>query len=205
MPRYPAGPINAHGWPSYGLEFRPHLRVRGISGFGSRAAQTHPLKRCASPDKNWRKEKVLVDDSRILSPWSRPMPTIQAAWRTGDVMAAGQHCGVALTPHVIVLKRTAERMTAIDQTIAEAIDAGVLKSFNAAYRARRMGAKRHGRPFMSYSQALAKLRAVIAKSVANGGEIPPAIRARSQRTPRAGQRRLSGSPSTAAKHDRPER
>jgi hypothetical protein len=49
--------------------------------------------------------------------------------------------------------------------------AGTLRTFNRTYRERRLAAKRDGKPFMAYSQALAKLRAVIADSVARG-EIP---------------------------------
>jgi hypothetical protein len=88
-----------------------------------------------------------------LVPASDAARVAEAAWRTGDIMAAGQHCGVALTPHAIVLRRTADRMTAIDQEMSRAIDAGVLKKFNATYRENRLEAKRKGEPFISYSEA----------------------------------------------------
>ena len=70
-----------------------------------------------------------------------------------------------------MLRRLAEKTEALDKAIAEAIDAGTLRTLNRTYRERRLAAKRDGEPFMPYSQALAKLRAVIADSVARG-EIP---------------------------------
>ena len=70
--------------------------------------------------------------------------------------------------HQTVLRRTAERISKINETIAAAIDAGVLKSFNSTYRARRLQAKQRGEPFLSYSEALRRLRSVVARSVARG-------------------------------------
>jgi hypothetical protein len=57
----------------------------------------------------------------VAAYWSRASDAgrvAEAAWHLGDIMAAGHRCGVALTPHQIVLKRTAERMAALDQEIA---------------------------------------------------------------------------------------
>ena len=101
----------------------------------------------------------------------------EAAWQVGDIMAAGQRCGVALTPHAVVLRRTAERVSKIDEVIAAGIDAGVLKKFNGTYRARRLQARQRGESFMSYSEALRRLRVLLAKSVARGGEIPKSFSA----------------------------
>jgi hypothetical protein len=95
----------------------------------------------------------------------------KAAWRTGDVPEAARRLGLTVMPHSVVAKRTADRTTKIDETIAEAIDHGVLQTFNREYRKRRLQAKRNGQGFMPYSQALAKLRAVIAKSVAAGAAV----------------------------------
>ena len=76
----------------------------------------------------------------------------ETAWQTGDILAAGQQCGVGLTPHQIVLKRVGGRTSKIDEEIAKAIDAGVLKKFNAEYRTRRIRAKQRNESFMSYSK-----------------------------------------------------
>jgi hypothetical protein len=48
----------------------------------------------------------------------------------------------------------------------------VLKEFNAQYRQRRLQAKKSGQRFMSYSEALRRLRATVADAVASGGTIP---------------------------------
>jgi hypothetical protein len=146
-----------------------------------------------------------------LVPASDAARVAEAAWRTGDIMAAGQHCGVALTPHAIVLRRTADRMTAIDQEMSRAIDAGVLKKFNATYRENRLEAKRKGEPFISYSEALRKLRSVIAGSMARGGVIPASFIASvfDERPPRKsgtrgaeGPLRLPGKRNAERRHNR---
>ena len=100
---------------------------------------------------------------------------IAAAASAGDVPAAAARLGLVATPHCVVVKRVAERVSVIDQEVAAAIDSGTLQRFNQTYRERRLAAKRNGQKFISYSEALRKLRKVIAKSVANGGEIPPSF------------------------------
>jgi hypothetical protein len=71
-----------------------------------------------------------------------------------------------------VAKRTADRTAKIDATIKEAIDAGILREFNSQYRQRRLAAKKAGQRFMGYSEALRRLRATVAESVAKDGTIP---------------------------------
>ena len=80
------------------------------------------------------------------------------AWMNGDVPGAAARLGLTVTAHDTVLRRVAEKTAALDKAIAEAIDAGTLRTFNRTYRERRLAAKRDGKPFMPYSQALAKLR-----------------------------------------------
>ena len=94
-----------------------------------------------------------------------------AAWSTGDVPSAAAKLGLVVTPHDVVRRRVAERTSKIDEAIAEAIDAGVLKQFNAEYRQRRLEAKKNGKHFMPYLVALAKLRKVVADMVARDGAI----------------------------------
>jgi hypothetical protein len=50
-----------------------------------------------------------------------------------------------------------------------------LQTFNREYRRRRLQSKRRGETFMTYSEALRRLRALLAKSVAAGGVIPPSF------------------------------
>jgi hypothetical protein len=71
-----------------------------------------------------------------------------------------------------VCRRVGERTAALDKAITEAIDAGVLKQFNTQYRQRRLEAKKNGQPFMSYSEAMRRLRAIVADSVASGRKDP---------------------------------
>ena len=99
----------------------------------------------------------------------------ETAWQTGDILAAGQQCGVGLTPHAVVLRRTGERVAALDQIIAQGIDDATLQTFNREYRSRRLRAKQRNQNFMSYSSALSKLCDVLVKSVAAGGTIPPSF------------------------------
>jgi hypothetical protein len=82
----------------------------------------------------------------------------RVAWMDGDVPGAAQRLGVTVTAHAVVAARVKERTAKIDQAIAAAINAGVLQQFNAEYRKRRLAAKRDGKHFMSYAEALRRLR-----------------------------------------------
>jgi hypothetical protein len=93
------------------------------------------------------------------------------AWANCDVPGAASRLGLTVTPHDVVRRRVAERTSAIDEAIAEAVDSGVLKQFNSEYRKRRLQAKQSGKPFMSYPEAHARLRKVIADAVAKDGTI----------------------------------
>jgi hypothetical protein len=94
------------------------------------------------------------------------------AWMDADVPGAASRLGLTVTPHSVVCRRVGERTAALDKAIAEAIDGGTLKAFNAEYRKRRLQAKQSGKPFMNYQTAQAKLRKLIADSIADGGTIP---------------------------------
>ena len=97
------------------------------------------------------------------------------AWPSGDVPSAAAKLGLVATPHSVVAKRTADRTAKIDATIKEAVDAGILREFNATYRRLRLQAKRDGKPFVSYSEALRRLRKVVADALASGGKRDPKI------------------------------
>ena len=94
------------------------------------------------------------------------------AWMNGDVPGAAHRLGLTVTPHDVVVRRVGERTAKIDEAIKSAISDEVLKEFNAQYRSRRLAAKRDGQRFISYGQALVKLRKVVADAVASGGKIP---------------------------------
>ena len=94
------------------------------------------------------------------------------AWTNADVPGAASRLGLTVTPHDVVRRRIGERIAKIDEEIAKAVDSGTLKAFNAEYRKRRLQAKQNGQPFMNYQTAQAKLRKLIADSIADGGTIP---------------------------------
>jgi hypothetical protein len=98
-----------------------------------------------------------------------------AAWANADVSGAASRLGLTVTAHDVVVKRVTQRTAKIDEAIAAAIDAGMLKQFNREFRKRRLAAQANGKPFMSYKIAHAKLRSVIADAVARGGVIPPSF------------------------------
>jgi len=83
--------------------------------------------------------------------------------------------GITLTPHARVLERVQQRTSRIETAIEQALDAGVLKQFNAVYRKRRLEAKRAGRGFMSYSAAQARLRKVVTAMVTRCGLITESL------------------------------
>jgi hypothetical protein len=98
-----------------------------------------------------------------------------AAWANADVPGAAAKLGLPITAHSVVAKRVADRTAKIDDAIRAAVDEGTLQRFNAEYRQRRLAAKRSGKAFMTYTEAQRRLRAVIARSVAHGGVIPPSF------------------------------
>ena len=97
------------------------------------------------------------------------------AWMNGDVPGAASRLGLTVTPHSVVCRRVGERTAALDKAIAEAIDSGTLKAFNAEYRKRRLQAKQSGQPFMNYQTAQAKLRRVVTEMVSRGGLITQSL------------------------------
>jgi hypothetical protein len=94
-----------------------------------------------------------------------------AARNTGDIPEAARRLQIAVTPHVVVAKRTADRTAKIDKALKQALDEGTLKIFNAEYRRRRLAAQQAGRRFMSYSEAHTRLHKCVADMVAGGGVV----------------------------------
>jgi hypothetical protein len=92
----------------------------------------------------------------------------------GDIPATARKLGVTLTDHSTVLARAAAAASRIEGAIAQAMDRGDLKFFNAEYKLRRAEAKRAGKSFMSYAQAKERLGRAIA-SAAAGGAVTPAL------------------------------
>ena len=95
-----------------------------------------------------------------------------AAWRNADVPTAAHRCGIAITPHSVVLKRVTARTERINAAIAQAKADGLLQRFHQEYKQRRLEAKARGAQFMNFGEAERRLRKLIADSIADGGTIP---------------------------------
>jgi hypothetical protein len=95
-----------------------------------------------------------------------------AAWHKGDIAEAARRLHIAVTPHPILVARIATRTKRIDEALARAKADGLMQQFHRAYKERRLKAKAHGAPFMSFGEAERRLRKLIADSIAAGGTIP---------------------------------
>jgi hypothetical protein len=95
----------------------------------------------------------------------------QAQKNGGDIVATARKLGVTLTEHSTVLARAAAAASRIESAIAQAMDRGDLKFFNAEYKRRRTEAERRGQGFMSYAQARERLVRAIASAAAEGGTV----------------------------------
>jgi hypothetical protein len=94
--------------------------------------------------------------------------------RSHDAPYAARTLGLTVTEHATVVQRAAVAVARIEVGLGKAQEYGLLKQFNAAYRAHRLAAKANGRRFMSYQQAQARLKAALASAAAKGGEVEPA-------------------------------
>jgi hypothetical protein len=97
---------------------------------------------------------------------------IRVARKRGDhIPAAARALGVTLTDHATVLARAKAAVAKIEAGMAWAQRTGVLHEFNQEYRRRRLEAQRRGERFMSYGQAMARLRCAITKVAAGGAPV----------------------------------
>lgn len=99
----------------------------------------------------------------------------KASFASGDVVGAAKRLHIPLTEHAVVLERVAARTQKLDEALARAQDAGLLKSFHAAYRQRRLTAQRTGQRYMTFTRAQQRLRQVLVEAIANGGVIDKSI------------------------------
>jgi hypothetical protein len=98
-----------------------------------------------------------------------------AAQATGNIEAAAERLRIHLTEHAAVLERVRERTQRLDEALERAQDAGLLKTFNIAFRKRRLAARQAGQRFMTYSNAQRRLRQTITEVIAAGGVIDKSI------------------------------
>jgi hypothetical protein len=88
---------------------------------------------------------------------------------------AARRLDIRLTAYDAALERAQRAVGRLDQAIATVQDAGDLKPFNQEYARRRRLARATGQPFISYGQARARLRAILAASASTRAISPGAI------------------------------
>jgi hypothetical protein len=91
------------------------------------------------------------------------------------VDAAARRLDIRLTAYGAAIERAQQAVGQLDQAIETVQDAGDLKPFNQEYARRRRLAVAAGEPFISYSQARARLRAILAASATTRAISPGAI------------------------------
>jgi hypothetical protein len=95
---------------------------------------------------------------------SRLAVTVSEA--TVAITAAAGRLHFRLTDHAAVLARAKAAGVELESRLTAAQDAGQLREFNQEYQRRRLAAKTVGRRFMSYQEARARLRALLAAAAA---------------------------------------
>jgi hypothetical protein len=93
---------------------------------------------------------------------------LKAARRNGDIEAAARTLGVELADHAAVLARAEAAVVKIGARLDQAQKTGVLHTFNAEFRRRRLAAFEKGKGFMSYREARSRLQRVLAGVAATG-------------------------------------
>lgn len=79
-----------------------------------------------------------------------------------DIPAAAAQLGIPLTEHAVATARARAAVTRISVVLAAAHDRGDLKFFNSEFRRRRTAARAAGERFMSYAEAMRRLRRELA-------------------------------------------
>jgi hypothetical protein len=108
---------------------------------------------------------ALASDLRqVKHDGSRLAVTVSEA-RVAITAAAGR-LHFRLTDHAAVLARAKAAGVELESKLSAAQDAGQLTEFNREYQRRRLAAKTVGRRFISYQEARARLRALLAAAAA---------------------------------------
>jgi hypothetical protein len=85
------------------------------------------------------------------------------------IRSAAAKSRTTLTAHDVAIGRAREMAARLDVMVEEMQASGALKSFNREFKARRAAASAQGRGFMSYGTASARLRKMLAASLASSG------------------------------------
>jgi hypothetical protein len=141
---------------------RDSLRLAGARWAGSIASAAKVLDMVLDSDLR-RARKV---DNSFLIPVTEALAAVDNAARRLDIR---------LTAYGAAIERAQAAVGQLDQAIATVQDAGDLKPFNQEYARRRRLALAIGQSFLSYGQARARLRAILAASASTRAIAPDAI------------------------------
>jgi hypothetical protein len=94
-------------------------------------------------------------------------PDLSAA--TAAVHRSAASLGATLTPRDIAIERAGDAAARLDSHIEAMRGSGVLKEFNAAFKRRRMEATMRGKGFMTYANAMTRLRRALIPMLSGGG------------------------------------
>ena len=97
---------------------------------------------------------------------SGPRFAVTVRVATVAITAAAGRLHFRLTDHATVLARAKAAGVELESKLTAAQDAGQLREFNQEYQRRRLAAKTVGRRFISYQEARARLRALLAAAAA---------------------------------------
>jgi hypothetical protein len=95
-----------------------------------------------------------------------PRFAVTVSEATVAITAAAGRLHFRLTDHAAVLARAKAAGVELESQLAAAQNAGQLSEFNHEYQRRRLAAKMVGRRFISYQEARARLRALLAATAA---------------------------------------
>jgi hypothetical protein len=86
------------------------------------------------------------------------------------VHQAATQCRVTLTDHATAITRASAAAAKLDDVMEEMRRSGQLVAFNNVYKARRQASKSIGRGFMSFPQAMGRLKQALIPVLAQGGD-----------------------------------
>jgi hypothetical protein len=145
-------------WP----KGRDPLRLAGARWAGSVASAHKILDTVLSCDLR----RAHKEGNSFYISVSEALPAVDAAARRLDIR---------LTPYGAAIERAQQAVGQLDQAIETVQDAGNLKPFNKEYARRRRLAVSSGQSFLTYGQARARLRAILAVSASTRSIAPDAI------------------------------
>jgi hypothetical protein len=113
------------------------------------------------------------DPAGMMDAWWLPAKAVGVVFKriielSEDPETAAVRLGIVVTEHSLVLARVEAAIARIDDGVARAKSAGLLKEFNQQYRAHRLAAEARGARFMPYRVAQARLRRALGKAAAGG-------------------------------------